>query len=84
MARFELAMWGPDLYGKKLCERIDELGPADFLGSFSATDNWGTLDPKVTDKEPGNDSVDVYREEQWTLMWDSERGIVGLAKDTDY
>lgn len=84
MARFELAMWGPDPFAAKLCDRIAELGPEEFLHKNAVTDQWSTLETKSTDKEPGNDSVNTFREDEWILMWDPDLNVVGLAKDTSY
>lgn len=84
MARFELATWGPDPFGEKLCDRIGELGPEKFLSKTTVTSQWGTLDTKSTDEEPGTSSAKTYREDEWILMWNPELGIVGLAKDNNH
>jgi hypothetical protein len=84
MARFELVAWGPDFYADKLCERIAELGPSEFLNRFAATDTWATLDSTTADEEPGHDNVDTYQKDEWILLWSEEARIVGLAKDTEY
>lgn len=84
MARFELVAWGPDPYADKLCGRIAELGPSEFLNRFAATDNWPTLDPTAADEEPGHDNVNTHQEDEWILLWSEEARIVGLAKDKEY